>query len=149
MENKPTPPQDGPPFRCSNPSCQKKFLRREHLTRHEQNHNSEKPYKCDRCSKAFSRSDVLRRHVALHDKPGFSQRTRTACSNCRSAKLKCDANIPCARCLSNQQECERGERSDLKTQSPGVDVQTISVAMVDMSINNFGSRGWCPGRSRS
>lgn len=50
-------------FACDH--CDKRFNRKENLTRHLKNHG-DKIHICDVCSKAFTRSDLLRRHVALH-----------------------------------------------------------------------------------
>ena len=50
-------------FACDH--CDKRFNRKENLTRHLKNHG-DKIHICDVCSKAFTRSDLLKRHVALH-----------------------------------------------------------------------------------
>lgn len=43
-------------------TCQRTFVRREHLNRHELSHTKEKPFECNECSRCFSRRDLLLRH---------------------------------------------------------------------------------------
>ncbi|KAI9203634.1 uncharacterized protein BJ171DRAFT_413795, partial [Polychytrium aggregatum] len=50
------------PFRCKD--CDKTFLRKQDLRRHEIVHDPNCPgYKCSRCGTTFTRSDALFRHV--------------------------------------------------------------------------------------
>lgn len=44
---------------CPIPSCGRLFKRLEHLKRHVRTHTQERPYVCNHCNKAFSRSDNL------------------------------------------------------------------------------------------
>lgn len=44
---------------CPIPSCGRLFKRLEHLKRHVRTHTQERPYICNHCNKAFSRSDNL------------------------------------------------------------------------------------------
>ena len=44
---------------CPIPSCGRLFKRLEHLKRHVRTHTQERPYVCNYCNKAFSRSDNL------------------------------------------------------------------------------------------
>ncbi|KAG0230097.1 histone deacetylase [Actinomortierella wolfii] len=55
---------------CPWPNCSKTFTRSAHLARHVRSHGGERPYACpvEGCSKQFSRSDVLKEHIRIHDK---------------------------------------------------------------------------------
>lgn len=47
---------------CPYPECRKEFVRKTDLARHDQSvHMKAKPFKCTRCTQAFSRKDTLRR----------------------------------------------------------------------------------------
>lgn len=83
----------------------------------------EKPYSCAQCALRFSRTDLLRRHELSHhaldpqdtvqgrgasersQPPHKRQRTKVACDNCNSKKLKCDSDRPCGRCRARNTEC--------------------------------------------
>ncbi|EXJ61053.1 hypothetical protein A1O7_05206 [Cladophialophora yegresii CBS 114405] len=46
--------------------CERRFLKAEHLNRHQRAHTGEKPFKCTYCGREYGRSDVLMRHVRNH-----------------------------------------------------------------------------------
>lgn len=57
------------PFQCS--ECTKAFKRSEHLKRHIRSvHSNERPFACTLCEKKFSRSDNLSQHLKTHKKHG-------------------------------------------------------------------------------
>lgn len=50
---------------CDYASCRRQFKRLEHLRRHSRMHTQLRPFHCQVCSKAFSRSDNLSTHVRI------------------------------------------------------------------------------------
>ncbi|RSL82384.1 hypothetical protein CEP51_005205 [Fusarium floridanum] len=77
-----------------------------------------KPYKCHICPKAFTRPDLLKRHVAGHgSQAGESNggsigetrfmpgRVTKACKACASNHLRCSEEKPCRRCQEKGLEC--------------------------------------------
>ncbi|KPM42896.1 hypothetical protein AK830_g3655 [Neonectria ditissima] len=104
-------------FQCS--ACQRTFTRVDHLARHE------RPFQCQTCNKTFGRPDLLKRHAACHDgdeKNGkrqkrqhqLSLRVSQACKPCATAKLKCDDEKPCGRCLQRGITCVFEGRDSVK-----------------------------------
>ncbi|KUJ20601.1 uncharacterized protein LY89DRAFT_578525 [Mollisia scopiformis] len=93
--------------------CGKKFQRKAHLLRHQQQHSGDRPYSCKFCSKTFKRSDVLRDHFSRCEKRGSSAipsslergRKRHACDECSRLKVKCDNNVPCGKCTEFGRKC--------------------------------------------
>lgn len=61
--------EDEKPFKCQ--ECTKAFRRSEHLKRHIRSvHSTERPFHCSYCDKKFSRSDNLSQHLKTHKKHG-------------------------------------------------------------------------------
>ncbi|EPQ62956.1 Bgt-4361 [Blumeria graminis f. sp. tritici] len=56
--------------KCNFEGCEKKFVRQEHLKRHQRTHYNPDSFQCPFCSRTFSRFDNLRAHMKLHDKGG-------------------------------------------------------------------------------
>lgn len=90
-------------------------------TRHLRNHSVDNSqHVCPTCGVAFSRRDLLRRHLQIHqsennafspsaDTSGITKSARwrrcnTACQPCREARVKCNGKHPCAHCISSQME---------------------------------------------
>ncbi|RNJ60415.1 hypothetical protein D7B24_008106 [Verticillium nonalfalfae] len=60
-------------FECDYPNCQRSYLRKEHLSRHQRNHANLRSFACAACPATFNRSDLLHRHEALnHGQPAGS-----------------------------------------------------------------------------
>lgn len=101
--------------------CGKKFQRKAHLLRHQQQHSGDRPYVCKFCSKTFKRSDVLRDHFSRCEQRGDSAipsslergRKRHACDECSRLKVKCDNEVPCRKCREFGRTC-------VKTRPPAV-----------------------------
>lgn len=65
------------PFPCPyKPECSHAFSRRHDLIRHMRIHNNDKPFRCDRCFKSFTRMDALTRHAKISEKYGGKCRAK-------------------------------------------------------------------------
>ena len=62
-------------YKCSEPDCNKRFTRMEHLARHQLNHNPKQIYECSwpGCDKSFVREDLQKRHFKRHEQHEFTQ----------------------------------------------------------------------------
>lgn len=86
--------------------CGKTFLRKEHLRRHEATH--ERPsFVCHICDRSFSRNDILRKHITVHDVANISvPKSRMACDGCHRSKSKCDGDgVRCSSCDKKGATC--------------------------------------------
>ncbi|PWN30716.1 hypothetical protein BDZ90DRAFT_21551 [Jaminaea rosea] len=84
-------------------------------------------YQCPNCGKAFSRDDLLRRHLAREARsmaqPQFDR--QKSCFECARSKARCDLEVPsCGRCRARGKHCVYGARSG----NPNVRRQRDSVA---------------------
>ncbi|KAF4334662.1 transcription factor Pig1p [Fusarium beomiforme] len=107
----------------------------ESLVHWHKDHLQDKPFRCQVCNKAFGRQDLLKRHAAGHNtnEPGSKRQKRTsnsaprvsqACRACAAAKLKCDDDVSCRRCVGKGIACEREARNANVVETP---VSTDSV----------------------
>merc|ERR1712093_113324 len=111
--------------------CGKKFQRKAHLLRHQQQHSGDRPYSCKFCAKTFKRSDVLRDHFSRCERRGTSAipsslergRKRHACDECSRLKVKCDNNVPCRKCTEFGRKCVKTQSS---TKSPSSKPEILS-----------------------
>lgn len=99
----PKSPSAGP-YQCGVPTCSQEFNRWNQLKRHERNHESDKPHRCDKCTASFNLEYNLMLHKSTHttEKP--------QCPDChktfsRIASLKAhimlhekEENLMCAEC---------------------------------------------------
>ncbi|XP_048851196.1 early growth response protein 1-like [Brienomyrus brachyistius] len=60
-----TPPHERP-YACPVESCSRRFSRSDELTRHIRIHTGQKPFQCRICMRNFSRSDHLTTHIRTH-----------------------------------------------------------------------------------
>ena len=54
------------PFICTEPGCDKSFVRKAHLQRHTFSHSDERPFSCSICNSAFKVLSNLRKHEKIH-----------------------------------------------------------------------------------
>ncbi|KAF3354284.1 hypothetical protein VdG1_07749 [Verticillium dahliae VDG1] len=111
-----------------------------------------RPHKCTICLKAFTRTDLLKRHAASHANTGSDQsataprlqgvdatpnRVTKACRACASNHLRCTETKPCSRCVEKGLDCqwsnpaeglENGDSSD-----EGSDMNTNMQSEADVS----------------
>lgn len=62
--------------------CNAALKRKDHLTRHKQSHNPERPYVCTVCLKAFKRKEQLTLHFVIH-----SGEKRHICPECGKGNI--------------------------------------------------------------
>ncbi|KAH6975708.1 hypothetical protein EDB80DRAFT_740511 [Ilyonectria destructans] len=96
-----------PALTCTARGCGIVFRRREHLVRHERSHTKSRPFSCPQCGRAFSRSDVLKRHIGHHNKHSVPARAVSACDLCHRRKTRCDGQEQCVRCRDANLTCRR------------------------------------------
>ncbi|KAL2835334.1 fungal-specific transcription factor domain-containing protein [Aspergillus pseudoustus] len=96
-------------FICSWPECRRSFGKAEHLQRHQRAHTGDARHECPVCQKRFIRRDVMTRHAALHGEAvGLAKKTRkVSCKACAASKLRCDGapGTTCRRCLRSGRPC--------------------------------------------
>ncbi|TVY93686.1 Gastrula zinc finger protein [Lachnellula willkommii] len=139
------------PSTCN--QCGKKFQRKAHLLRHQQQHSGDRPYSCKFCSKTFKRSDVLRDHFSRCDRRGNSAipnslergRKRHACDECSRLKVKCDNNVPCRKCKEFGRTCVKSRST--AASSPDESTASASRSTPDPASSDRNSIGFllnCP-----
>ncbi|CEN59945.1 hypothetical protein ASPCAL02386 [Aspergillus calidoustus] len=110
-------------FECT--ECGRRYARQNSLSRHLHNHRKSKGHACSECNVVFYRRDLLSRHMKLHTqsipstRPSLEgsvanteghhshrKRCHTACTHCRTLRVKCSGTLPCANCLSTGRHCD-------------------------------------------
>ncbi|KAF7553026.1 hypothetical protein G7046_g7211 [Stylonectria norvegica] len=100
--------------------CGRRYSRPEHLQRHVQTHTLGRRFSCQICGKSFARADLKKRHEANHDNDTAQKRRRTAsspgvgrvahaCRACAAARVKCQEDKPCQRCIRRGLTCASSE----------------------------------------
>ncbi|BCS28427.1 uncharacterized protein APUU_61475A [Aspergillus puulaauensis] len=96
-------------FTCSWHDCRRSFGKAEHLQRHERSHTGDARHECPVCQKRFTRRDVMTRHAALHGEASNPTRKarKVSCKSCVASKLRCDGQpgTTCRRCLHSDRSC--------------------------------------------
>ncbi|KAJ7160337.1 hypothetical protein C8R46DRAFT_1285992 [Mycena filopes] len=85
--------------------CPAKFTRTTHLNRHLRSHTNERLHRCNLChSSEFTRSDLLTRHQRTCGQ-SVNRSRRKSCEACADSKIKCNLQLPCAKCTARGREC--------------------------------------------
>ncbi|KAF8815764.1 hypothetical protein BYT27DRAFT_7192135 [Phlegmacium glaucopus] len=83
--------------------CPATFTRKTHLDRHIRSHMNERSHQCETCEFQFTRSDLLTRHKKTC---GERRSRRKSCEACVKAKVKCNLQHPCQKCIVRGITCE-------------------------------------------
>ncbi|KAF5019022.1 hypothetical protein F66182_8972 [Fusarium sp. NRRL 66182] len=100
--------------------CGRRYSRPEHLQRHVQSHTLGRRFACGICGKTFARADLKKRHEANHENDDSRKRRRNttalntgrvthACKACAAARVKCQEEKPCQRCVNRGLACISAE----------------------------------------
>lgn len=100
--------------------CGRRYSRPEHLQRHVQTHTLGRRFACGVCGKTFARADLKKRHETNHENDSSKKRRRAttspsagrvthACKACASARVKCQEEKPCQRCVRRGLTCVSAE----------------------------------------
>ncbi|KAJ4268432.1 hypothetical protein NW762_002495 [Fusarium torreyae] len=112
-------PEKGPSlYACGH--CGRRYSRPEHLQRHVQTHTLGRRFACGICGKTFARADLKKRHETNHENDDTKKRRRTttslntgrvthACKACAAARVKCQEEKPCQRCVRRGLTCVSAE----------------------------------------
>ncbi|KAB5518913.1 fungal-specific transcription factor domain-containing protein [Coniochaeta sp. 2T2.1] len=128
------------PLECS--ECLRSFSRPSHLSRHQATHlmpAHRGTIPCTRCDMAFSRRDVLLRHMrSAHQFEGRTRRSvQRSCFRCVDKKLKCERTRPCSACCRSDTVCEYpshdGSEGELFSNGRGGTDSEVSMAIHDES----------------
>ncbi|PSN60389.1 hypothetical protein BS50DRAFT_681609 [Corynespora cassiicola Philippines] len=100
-------------FQCG--FCDRNFVRRDHLARHEASHTDRRPFHCTLCSRSFARRDILLRHVAhIHEGEDEHAAQRTAISQPSATRRNLTASP--GRPARHRRESADSPARDVKTQ---------------------------------
>ncbi|CEL02560.1 hypothetical protein ASPCAL03728 [Aspergillus calidoustus] len=136
-------------FVCSWPECRRSFGKAEHLQRHQRGHTGDARHECPICQKRFIRRDVMTRHAALHGEAvGLVKKTRkVSCKACAASKLRCDGapGTTCRRCLHTSQPCLYISR-DRTPQNP-LTLDQFGESRMESTLETGSSRPFLPENS--
>ncbi|CAG8920225.1 unnamed protein product [Penicillium salamii] len=97
------------PFACDFPGCSSRYRRKEHLKRHQANHEGQGNVP----SILIPHRDLLRRHIRnYHPQSQLpASRSLKACEACRQRKEICEGGSPCKACEQREIDCSLVEQS--------------------------------------
>ncbi|KAL1962696.1 hypothetical protein VTN77DRAFT_9240 [Rasamsonia byssochlamydoides] len=128
---------------CSWPECRRAFGKFEHLQRHERSHAGDVRYECPTCRKRFVRRDVMTRHAALHGLSAAAVKIprKISCTSCATMKVRCDGQpgSTCSRCLASGHACQyrNRERTSICHPAPNhADNVSIYSSQTDSAVSN-------------
>ncbi|CAG8388286.1 unnamed protein product [Penicillium salamii] len=95
-------------FACDFPGCSSRYRRKEHLKRHQANHERQGNVPCPHCDQKLTRKKVIGLDLSFALP---ASRSLKACSACRQRKEICEGGSPCRACEQRGIDCSLVEQS--------------------------------------